>query len=310
MKTAAQVAPAAAPAGPVGGTSPAASAVSDLTYRALFAATVASAYAADTAVWLAHRSARAFGGLLTQACTADELARLTTRIYDASFASYAPDQGLRDWEQSWFATYLPPAPARILVGGAGSGREVAPLLAAGYSVDAFDPVPRYAADCAGLPGIGLARCADFAAFEREILDPESGGGSFAAAPYHAVILGWCSLDHVLLHADRERLLRAACAAAPRGPVLSSFHAVECEGTEALGVPGFAGRLGERLGRPVRAARKLPGAPVKAKLFWDGGFVHYSTREEIESLATVVRRRVVWESDVHGRAVFLAEPLDG
>ncbi len=309
MKTNTQVAPVAAPREQGASTVPAASAANDLTYRALFTATVATAYAADTAVWLAHRSARAFGGLLTQACTADELSRLTTRIYDASFASYAPEQGLREWEQSWFATYLPPAPARVLVGGAGSGREVAPLLAAGYSVDAFDPVPRYAAECATLPGIGLARCTDFAGFERELLGAPGGGG-FAAAPYDAVVLGWCSLDHVLVHADRERLLRAACAAAPRGPVLSSFHAVECEGTEALGVPGCAGELGERLGRPLRAARKLPGPPVKAKLFWDGGFVHYSTREEIEALAAAVGRRVAWECDVHGRAVFLPEPLDG
>jgi hypothetical protein len=282
-----------------------------LAYRVLAAGTVIAARAADATVWVSHRTARALGGLLTQACTTDELSRLTIRLYDASFVHYTPAEGLRAWEQSWFAAYLPPAPARILIAGAGSGREVAPLLASGYSVDAFDAVPRYAADCAAIAGIGLARCTDFDGFERELLQPEaSDGAGFAAAPYDAVILGWCSLDHVLLHADRERLVQAACAAAPSGPILASFHAKECEGTEALGAPGLAGELGERIGRLLRAARKLSGTPVKAKLFWDGGFVHYSTREEIEALAASVGRRTVWETDVHGRAVFLAEPLDG
>jgi len=310
LNTAAQESPAAAVPGQradAGASRP----NGELVYRALAVVTVATARAADAAEWISHRSARTFGGLLMQACTAEELSRLTTRLYDASLVRYTPDAGLRQWELDWFAAYLPPAPARILVGGAGAGREVGPLLTRGYVVDAFDAVPRYAAECAALPGIGLARCLDFADFERQWLEPEAGGeASFAAAPYDAVVLGWCSLDHVLVPADRERLLRAACAATPNGPVLTSFHARECEGTEALGTPGLAGRLGERLGRPLRTARRLSDPPVKARLFWGSGFTRYATREEIEGLAALVGRRVVWETGAHGRAVFLAEPLNG
>ena len=47
---------------------------------------------------------------------------------------------LFDWEETWFAQDLPPAPARILVGGCGWGREVRALKDRGYSVVGFDPL--------------------------------------------------------------------------------------------------------------------------------------------------------------------------
>lgn len=278
----------------------------DLAYRVLASSTVVAARGAVAAAWLTDRGGWVLGELLTQALTPDELSRLTTRLYDASHVRYSPAEGLFDWEPDWFAAHLPPAPAKLLVGGAGSGREVAPLLARGYAVDAFDAVPRFAADCAALPGIGLARCTDFASFARELLEPDGAAKTdFAATPYDAVILGWCSLDHVLVRADRERLLRAACAAAPHGPVLASFHALECEATTPTSAPGRAAAAGKRLGRLLRAARKLDDAHVGASLVWHAGFAHYTTRAEIEALAAVVGRRVVCETDAHGRAAFLA-----
>src|SRR5262245_29124446 len=43
------------------------------------------------------------------------------------------------WEKNVVATYFPPPPARVLIGGAGGGREVLALAEMGYEVVAFEP---------------------------------------------------------------------------------------------------------------------------------------------------------------------------
>ena len=266
--------------------------------------------ACSAAAWLADRASWLLGELLTGALAPRELADLTTRLYEASRADYTPASGLFDWEPGWYAAWLPPAPARLLLGGAGEGREAAALLDLGYAVDAFEPVPRYAAACAAVPGAGLVRPIGFAAFCDEALAGRPAGDSGGlTGPYDAVILGWCSLDHVLLATERERLLRAACAVTPRGPVLTSFHAVERAGAAWPGRPGRAGRLGRLLGRALRAARRVGGPPVAARLVWHAGFGHYTTRAEIEELAGRVGRVAVYETSGHGRAVFGAPAGD-
>ena len=114
---------------------------------------------------------------------------------------------------------------------------------------------------------------------------------------------------MLLATERERLLRAACAVTPRGPVLSSFHAVERAGTAWPGRPGRAAAARPcSSGRP-RAARRVGGPPVAARLVWHAGFVHYTTRAEIEELAGRVGRVAVYETSGHGRAVFGAPAGD-
>ena len=45
-----------------------------------------------------------------------------------------------EWEEKWFSSDLPPPPARILLGGAGSGREIRHLARHEYRIVAFDPV--------------------------------------------------------------------------------------------------------------------------------------------------------------------------
>ena len=67
--------------------------------------------------------------------------RLTDAIYGCK--DTCGDDKLFDWEREWLAADLPPPPAKILLGGAGSGREVLSLSAQGYEILAFDPVLRF-----------------------------------------------------------------------------------------------------------------------------------------------------------------------
>lgn len=80
------------------------------------------------------------------------LQRITVAAYDR-MGTYNNETGLFGWEKEWFAADLPSPPARILIGGAGSGREIAPLEAAGYKILAFDPAPNFVRHARSLASI-------------------------------------------------------------------------------------------------------------------------------------------------------------
>lgn len=255
----------------------------------------------------------AASGLLAEALTADELGDVTARFYDTRLPGrrragqvvdpgpgrYSPAFRLFAGESEWFEAYLPAPPARILVGGAGRGREVAALLEMGYDVDAFDPVHSFCADCQMLAGVGIVVCADYGSFARALLDGDKTSASplTASAPYAAVILGWTSFDFVFSSFDRERLLRAVHAIAPRGPILASFHVREQPpGGRAV---AFGHAAGQRVGRAVRHLRGLSDPPPDAELHCHLGVIQWSTRQEIQAVGAIVGREVVWESRDHG-----------
>src|SRR5687767_14651727 len=49
--------------------------------------------------------------------------------------------GLFDWEEQVVREHFPPPPARVVVTGAGAGREVLALLRLGYDAVGFEPSP-------------------------------------------------------------------------------------------------------------------------------------------------------------------------
>ena len=61
----------------------------------------------------------------------------------------------------------------MLVTAASSGREVAVLLADGYAVDAFEPIPRFAGASAALPSFRTVIEADNAEFAGAVADRKS-----------------------------------------------------------------------------------------------------------------------------------------
>src|SRR5512142_2340602 len=66
----------------------------------------------------------------------NDLAYGQTQAYRADSSAFR--RGLFGWEKEAIARFFPAAPARVLVGGAGGGREVFALAEMGYEVVAFE----------------------------------------------------------------------------------------------------------------------------------------------------------------------------
>ena len=144
--------------------------------------------------------------------------------------TYQSDQpttelGLFAWEQRALAAF-PPAPARVLIGAAGGGREAFALAQRGYAVTAFEPSAVLAQSMANR----AERDGGVAAYrgrygDLPILQPARPSGTSldlrATSPFDAGILGWASLSHLTTDAARVETLRWF-ARLVSGPVLVSF----------------------------------------------------------------------------------------
>jgi hypothetical protein len=231
---------------------------------------------------------RGLGALLAEALTEAELRALSVRLYGALLRPASAHEGLWDWESRWLPVALPPAPARVLVGGAGAGREAAALVARGYQVDALEPAAEVLAPLQAAVGEGTAVTATYEDLSRAVLD---GAGGPAAAlvgrHYHAILLGWGSLTHVLAARERERAL-LACDRLTDGPILASFWMID-EAAQAAQV-ARATRLGRTLGKGL-ARLRLGGA---SPLGEPSAFGHAFTRDEVEALAARLGRPLRWD----------------
>jgi len=147
-----------------------------------------------------------------------------TRVYDASAPQFRTR--LFNWEAELVERVFPKAPGRILVGGAGGGREAFELVARGYDVTAFEPSEVLArsmaerAKEAGAPVevlLGryeeLPRLQEFAS--RQAVDLTE------RPPYSAALLGWSSFSHIRRREGRIATLQRF-AAVTDGPVVASF----------------------------------------------------------------------------------------
>jgi hypothetical protein len=124
--------------------------------------------------------------------------------------------GLERWEQDAVAGWFPPPPARVLVYGAGGGREVLALAGLGYDSDAFECHPRLVA--AG-NRLLAAECVP----ARITPLPEDQPPPVGLSPCDAAIIGWSTYSHVQGRHARVALLRGlhdACS--PHAPLLLSF----------------------------------------------------------------------------------------
>ena len=145
--------------------------------------------------------------------------------------SYQPESiafrsGLFDWEEEAVTRYFPAPPARILVGGAGGGREPFALLDKGYSVVAFDPAePLARAMAAAAPGDATLRAYRGSYASMPILEAVAGSDEPLdlrhEPPFDAAIVGWSSFSHLRSDAERVETLRQF-GAATRGPILVSY----------------------------------------------------------------------------------------
>ncbi len=158
----------------------------------------------------------------------------TTALYTTQ-ATYLPGgprfkAGLFDWERRALATPPFPRCGRVLLGGAGGGRELAGLCALNYAVVAFEPSPTLAAGAqriaVEIPGAQAYQ----ASYDDLVRAVRYGEGSLAGAPlaggFDAVVLGWGSFSHLTDPDERTALLHAVRDLAPTAPVLLSWWNVE------------------------------------------------------------------------------------
>ncbi len=211
-------------------------------------------------------------GLLDRAALAevDRLFYDRTRepLPDGGEADYADDawngQGLFAWEERVADAHLP-AGARVLVTGAGGGREVLGLRRRGLDAVGYEPHPGLRAAGArllaaeGHPGTLRAVARD--AF------PDDPG------PYDAVVVGWGSYMLVPGRARRTAFLRRARAVVPDGaPLLLSFWPRSQVPARPRVTHAVAGAL-----RRARGAE-----PVELGDLLAPNFVHAFTRPEVEA----------------------------
>jgi len=222
------------------------------------------------------RLGQTLSGLALGALTVEELESYTVAVYDR-LGEYTPDQGVRDCEKEWWASALPPPPCRLLVGGAGSGREVRFLSQLGYRCVAFDPARSFVQK--GKELVDSGECVAFlvGGYDTLTVGPASASdsvGSFLRdlGPFDAALCGWGSICHLASAEGRVGALRALGTLCPSGPLLLSFPV---RGFGPQFSPGRASLLGWRLGAALTLNRGGAQTDPRSDLFtWRGGFTHY------------------------------------
>lgn len=152
------------------------------------------------------------------------LAYQRDEVYDPGKPAFR--DRLFPWEAVAIREHFPGAPGRVLLGGAGGGREALALAAQGYEVVAFEPAPRLAAamaaEAATVPAVHPYR-AGYEDLPR--LAPARGQGPAhdvrRLGPFSCAVMGWGSFAHLPTPEARLASLRAFSEVTD-GPILVSF----------------------------------------------------------------------------------------
>jgi hypothetical protein len=200
------------------------------------------------------------------------------------------EEGLLEWERIAFATPPFPPSGRILLGGAGGGRELHGLCGMGFDVVAFEPSERL---CEGgrqivsaYPKSTVVR----ASYEDLVTAAEQRTGPLAAhvlnISFDAVFFGLASFNYIFTESDRQALLRATRSIAPKAPLLFSFVPQSTE----------TGRL-DRLRPAIRslfAFLKAPSPRCPGDSFTSHtGFIHNLTLAEVRAAADRSGYRIIY-----------------
>ena len=210
--------------------------------------------------------------LMVAATPPDSWSLGNAQVYDrrSRYKMEALNTTLFAWEAGAVERFFPNAPARVLVGAAGGGRELFALAQRGYQVAGFEPSPelsKVARQRIVAPALlHLERCS----YE----DLVAGGTPLEQhAPYDAVILGWGSLSHLGCDTTRRALLQTARRLCPVGPLLMSWMRTVPTGPRRAGLRRVLAALGSH-------RRALDDAYTN-----HAGFVHTYTEDEIRDLAS-------------------------
>jgi hypothetical protein len=201
-------------------------------------------------------------------------------------------RGLWPFEQRALQQFFPAPPARLLVPGAGTGREVLALHALGYQVDGFEPAaPMVALANRALVGAGASPLRQMTL---------QAWSTHPDGRFDAILAGWAMWTHILGHADRIHALQAFRAVCPAGPVLLSFDRREpyADHTERGALdqalhPPATDRIG-RFTRVLLRQRILRRSPVERGTgFRNGVFVHWVDEAELREEGRAAGYRVAY-----------------
>lgn len=205
--------------------------------------------------------------------------------------------GLFPFEARALAASFPPPPGRLLVHGAGAGREVLALLDRGYDVDAFEPVAALVAALRRALAERPPHASPGASVDVEGLE------SWAVMPvgsYDGIVTGWGAWTHLLRRDARLTVLRAFRRVCPRGPVLLSFWRREpvfdpeergADAPREEDLSPLAARF-QALTRGLLRERLLGLPPVEPGTAWRAGlFVHCVSEAELREEAAACGYRV-------------------
>lgn len=175
-------------------------------------------------------------------------------------------KGLFDWEETALNRHFRPG-ARILVAGAGAGREILALYRAGYDADGFDCSP-------ALVSASRDLLAELGAPDRVILcDPDKVPAGDKT--YGGVIIGWGTYTHVPSRKSRVAFLEALHQRVqPQSPLLVSFF-TELGTEKHERIKRWAAVLGRILLRGRREGYEMGDC-----IEW-GRFIHRFSRDTLE-----------------------------
>jgi hypothetical protein len=233
-------------------------------------------------------------------------ATLTARAYANERAAYLPggarfEAGLFDWEATVLARIGLPQRARILLGAAGGGRELAALLSMGHDVVAFEPNDALLAGANAVSAQGRGSAVIRASLEH-LIDAVEGAGPLAGinGPFDLVLLGWVSLSHITEPATQISLFRALRRLYPGAPVVTSFLVRSAE----LGSSRPRGFLWRNTLRALASKKVSPSLAYMPR----AGVIHRFSRDEIGRLASETGYTVrLMDTTRDGYAVF--QPVD-
>lgn len=214
----------------------------------------------------------------------DDLNAITTKRYSESqyFASSDHNiSGLFDWEKAAVERYFRPG-SRVLVAGAGGGREVLALCNAGFDAEGFEcSLPLIQASQKTLSQLlGVSR----------VVHCPADAAPEGPRVYEGIIVGWTAYTHIPTNARRILFLQALRRRTlPQSPVLISFLIQSSNGNNDLAIH--------------RAARFF-------QLFFDrrrdplelgdhvsfGRYLHFFTHDEIQGELSSSGFRVVHYSE--------------
>ncbi len=199
--------------------------------------------------------------------------------------TYAPGgptftRGLFAWEREALAHPAFPRGGRLLLGGAGGGRELVALAAMGYTVDAFEPAGALLAALAAQNAGGTTLLGSYADLVRAAAEGSGPLASLVGRDYKGVVLGWASFTHLTTRGEAEATLRAVHSLAPRATVLVSYLGPDDDGRANGRVEALRPWVREGLARLTGRAE-----PAAGEGFAPGaGFYRRFTPGEFDALA--------------------------